>query len=449
MEPERSLLRLTHEKSAFFNVGVAILGPDGARVWSEPQTFLASGWPGGSRLVDSLRRSKGIEIVSAPPAANGAILYVATPILRGGLFTGALVGAIDLVSGRTLERAGGKGDVVLALTGSDGKVVYPPTPDFAQDPGFQAVGVLPAPFVVPARLAGRDMVVAGAPVQGTDFTLLSLADAGSLFGAARRRLVTRLLSALAVASLPLVALIVRLRSSLATFRSAEEALLRDERLRSLGAAVDLIAHEVKNALNGLRVGLDLIVRGERDLEARKRQAVGGLRTEIERLSDFTSELLSFSKGVVPRPTPLELGAFVRRVVELTRGTAETRNIALEIRTNGDVRVRADSSLVHVVVANLVGNALDFAGGSSSPPRVVVTIGAEQGQARVRVSDNGPGVSPTVRPRLFEPFVTGRPSGVGIGLAFSRTIARAHGGDLALLPEGPETTFELTLPLEAP
>ena len=69
-------------------------------------------------------------------------------------------------------------------------------------------------------------------------------------------------------------------------------------------------------------------------------------------------------------------------------------------------------------------------------------------AQVRVLDNGPGVSPQVRPRLFEPFVTGKPSGVGIGLALSRNIARAHGGELALQDGAAGATFVLTMPLSA-
>jgi signal transduction histidine kinase len=66
---------------------------------------------------------------------------------------------------------------------------------------------------------------------------------------------------------------------------------------------------------------------------------------------------------------------------------------------------------------------------------------------VRVSDNGPGVPAELRARLFEPFVTGKPSGVGIGLALSRRIALAHGGDLALEPGGAGASFLLTLPAE--
>jgi len=65
-----------------------------------------------------------------------------------------------------------------------------------------------------------------------------------------------------------------------------------------------------------------------------------------------------------------------------------------------------------------------------------------------VRDNGPGIPEPLRARLFEPFVTGKPNGVGIGLALSRRIARAHGGDLELEAPGPGASFLLTLPAEA-
>jgi signal transduction histidine kinase len=77
----------------------------------------------------------------------------------------------------------------------------------------------------------------------------------------------------------------------------------------------------------------------------------------------------------------------------------------------------------------------------------VEIGRTGDTCFVRVIDNGPGVAEEIRPRLFEPFVTGRSNGVGIGLALSRRIARAHGGDLRLVDNPRGTCFELTLPEE--
>jgi signal transduction histidine kinase len=243
---------------------------------------------------------------------------------------------------------------------------------------------------------------------------------------------------------------VQLRRSLRTFRRSEEDAVRNECLRSLGEAADVIAHEVKNSLNNLRVGLEIALRGDRAPRARS-EGVAAMRREIERLSDFTTELLSFSKGVVPRPVSLELAAFVAKVADLARETAADRGVRLDVMPpHDDVRVRVDPALVHVAVANMLGNALDFAvQGHDGPPHVVVGIDSGAGQARVRVTDNGPGVAEAVRPRLFEPFVTGRPNGVGIGLALSRQIARAHGGDLTLENTVSGASFRLTLPVEAP
>ena len=449
MEPERSLLRLSHEKSAVFDVGVAILGRDRAVLWSEPETFLAP----GARPVEEgsfaeLKQSRAVQVVAAERTPGAAVLYVVSPILRTGRFTGALLGGIDAGTLLLDRRAGTQ----VVLVTRDGGPVYPLRPSFDITPVWRAAGDHPAdPFAFEVELGGRQEVVAGAPVHDTGFTLLSLTDAQALFGPARRRLATRLALGLALASLPLVLVAFLLRRSLRAFRRAEEDAVRGERLRSLGEAVDLIAHEVKNSLNSLRMGLDVILQGDRTgLEARQRRAVAALRREMERLSDFTSELLFFSKGVVPRPVSLDLAQFVPKVTELARDAAEAQGVALRVvPVDAQVSVRADPALVHVVIANLVGNAVNFAAvGEAARPWVEVTVTAADSTAGVVVRDSGPGVAPSVKPRLFEPFVTGKPNGVGIGLALSRRIARAHGGDLVHEEAPAGAAFRLILPREA-
>lgn len=453
MEPEMSLLRLSHEKSAFFNVGVAILGADGAVLWSEPRQFLSLGHlPGSSQMFRTLKETRTIQVVPDPSGReHPTILYVASPIVRGGVFVGALLGAIDLVSGRALEaRRDRNASVSMALVAPYGVVIAPPggpsTPEAFLDGRSTS-----EPFVAERSREGQTVVAAGSPVQGTRFVLLSVADAGLLFRPARLRFATRLLVGLTLATVPLVMLTLLLRTSLRTFRESEEDALYNDRLKSLGEAADAIAHEVKNSLNGLRIALDIILSDQgMALEARHRRAVGGLRTEIEHLSDFTTELLSFSKGVVPRPVSLDLGDFARKVADLARDNADARGVAIDVVPPSQlVRVHADPTLVHVVISNLVRNAVDSVAshGVSTPGVVLISVERNGTEARLHVVDNGPGVSDAVRPRLFEPFATGKPSGVGLGLALSRTIARAHGGDLVLLDSLRGAAFALTLPLE--
>jgi len=98
-----------------------------------------------------------------------------------------------------------------------------------------------------------------------------------------------------------------------------------------------------------------------------------------------------------------------------------------------------------VVSNLVGNALESLSVRESG-KVTVSLAREGAAAEVRVQDDGPGVSASLRAKLFEPFVTGKPSGVGIGLALSRKIARAHGGELVLEPTAAGACFLFTLPI---
>ncbi len=465
-EPERSLLRLSHEKSAFFNVGVAVVGPDGAPIWSEPQSFLPTGVPlANESWFQAVLRTRSILIVPVQTERDReSVLYMVSPILRGGQFQGVLLGAIDLALegalGTEFHRGTHSMNVLVTRTGL---VIYPPQPpSFSSGDDWRSIVQRPsdAPFIIEAELGVPDAadgrvrpertVIAGSPVQGTEFLLLSLSNARLFFGPARSRLLTRLALGLGLALVPFLFLILLLRRSFRVFERSEQQAVRGERLRMLGEAVNLIAHEVKNSLNGLRVGLDLILQGERTaLETRHRQAVSGLRTEMERLADFTTELLSFSKGVVPRPVALDLTGFTRKVADLARDRADGLGVPIAIvLPDAPVPVKADPTLIHIVIANLVGNALDaLAGHHAGGPRLEVRVTRRDASAAVQVRDNGPGVSSKVKARLFEPFVTGKPSGVGIGLALSRNIARAHGGDLVLEDAGPGASFVLTLPLE--
>jgi len=382
-------------------------------------------------------------------------VFLVSPIVRSGSFTGALLGAVDLETSETVERSKLQpSGAWLAVAMLGGAILFPPAPpavlsefvrvDLPRQPTGHA-------FVTDVAHAGERVVVAGAAVQDTSLVLLSVADAGALFGPARTRLVTRLVAGLLLSAVPLVPFSLLLRRSLHAFRKSEESVMRGERLRSLGEAVDLIAHEVKNSLNGLRIGLDMILQGEGGaVVARHAGAVRGLRAEMERLSSFTGELLSFSKGVVPRPVGIDLQVTARKIVDLSREAAERQSVALEVPdSQAPVPVRADPGLLHVLITNLVGNALDaLSDGDVKAPRVVVSVESDGRQARVRVSDNGPGVPQHVKPRLFEPFVSGKPSGTGIGLTLSRRIARAHGGDLVLEETAAGASFVLSLPQES-
>jgi signal transduction histidine kinase len=195
--------------------------------------------------------------------------------------------------------------------------------------------------------------------------------------------------------------------------------------------------------------------GQRSPAERRERIVTELRREIQRLSEFTTELMTFSRGVEPRRSRIDLAEFVPKVTGLLRDAAEEIGAEIDLIEPGSpVYVDADGTLLHAVISNLAGNALDAATAGGPTPRVEVRLDVDRARVRLRVSDNGRGVSTTMRPRLFEPFQTEKPNGVGIGLALARKIARAHGGDLVLddasarRPAFPGASFVLTLPLSS-
>ncbi len=327
-----------------------------------------------------------------------------------GEFAGALLGGLDLARGEPLSAGpqGAGSSVLTVLATQEGAVVYPPRPPaFAGDEAWHALFQRSSvePFTEVAMLNGSSSVVAAAPVSGTDLVLLTVAVRKQLFAAARTRLLTRIALGLLLAATPLVLLVALLRRSLEVFRRSEQDAVREERLRLLGEAANSIAHEVKNALNGLSMGLDLVVRRDERPEAAAlcERVLNELRNEIHRLSDFTTQLMTFSKGIELRRARVDLTDFVPKVTSLHRDAAVELGADIELDVpSSAVMVDADPTLLHAVISNLAGNALDAVTGpgGSKAPRVEVHLRAREGVAEIRVIDNGPGVSRTMRPRLF-------------------------------------------------
>jgi len=181
------------------------------------------------------------------------------------------------------------------------------------------------------------------------------------------------------------------------------------------------------------------------------QALQELRGEISRLTNFTAELMTFSKGIAPRKVRVDLTEFVPKVTSLLEKSAKDAGVLLELSLPpGELACELDPQLFHIVLSNLITNAIEAVSVSAADgePRIDVRLErdpADGNGVRLAVSDNGPGLSKGITAQLFEPFHSGKPSGVGIGLALSQRIARAHGGQLVLAPSNQGATFVLTLP----
>jgi len=226
--------------------------------------------------------------------------------------------------------------------------------------------------------------------------------------------------------------------------------MREERLQRVGEAANLIAHEVKNSLNGIRMAAELAV-GPPEPKSRAERALAELRGEIERLSNFTGDLMTFSKGIKPRPVRLDLNELAAKLALLFEAKAAEENVQLQVRPSPQpVWVSADPQLLRVALSNLIGNAFDALSArkaTAEPAHIELSVEAGPGVARILVADNADGIPEDVRVRLFEPFHSGKANGVGIGLALGKRIALAHRGELELVSYALGAKFRLSLPRE--
>jgi signal transduction histidine kinase len=226
----------------------------------------------------------------------------------------------------------------------------------------------------------------------------------------------------------------------------EREVLRAEQLAAVGRLAAGVAHEIRNPLTSIKM---LVQTGREEAAARGLSAedLGVIELEIRRIERSLQTFLDFARPPKLKRTARDLGPLAEHVVNLIRGRAAKQGVEVRLAAPGEPVVAVvDGDQVGQVLVNLTLNALDV-----MPRGGVLELrlrGPEHGQVELSVCDTGPGIAGGVLPRLFEPFVSDKETGLGLGLSVSRRIVEDHGGTLRGFnrPEG-GACFVVRLPAQ--
>lgn len=220
-----------------------------------------------------------------------------------------------------------------------------------------------------------------------------------------------------------------------------QRLQRHERLATLGQIAGGIAHELRNPLNVIATSCDYLSRAQ-DLPPEKRdEHLDRIERQVAIGENVIRAITQFAHMPEPAAQPVSLDAIIDEAMEVDpppAGITVRRECA-----DPCPRVLADRDQLRIALGNILRNAYEAIDG----PGLLVLAAEQSGDvARLRVTDSGPGISPEVIPRLTDPLYSGKPRGLGLGLAISKTIVERHLGmlDISSLP-GQGTTVTLTLP----
>lgn len=242
------------------------------------------------------------------------------------------------------------------------------------------------------------------------------------------------------------------RESERRYREVQAKLEHASRLATMGQLTASIAHEVRqpiaSSILNAQAALRWLDRQTPELDE-ARQALGGVIKEGSRASDVIDRIRDLVKKAPPRKDHLDINGAIREVIELTHGEAVRNGLAIETQlSDGLPLIEGDRVQLQQVILNLIVNAIQAMSATSDGPRqlLITSARADSGDVLVAVEDSGPGLTSEALQHIFEPFLTTKPGGLGLGLSICRSIIEAHGGQLWTSPNQPRgAIFQFTVP----
>lgn len=220
----------------------------------------------------------------------------------------------------------------------------------------------------------------------------------------------------------------------------QDVVQRTERLRLVGQFSGGLAHQLRNAAAGAKLTIEVYLTENPDADAEPLEVA--LR-QLDRIERNLRQFLDVGPSSAPVLKPCDLAAIIDQTVSLARPQCQHAGTTLLWKPPPQpMRMNGDSNLLAHLVTNVIGNAIEAAGPGGS---VEVQARTQGGRHVVEVIDTGPGPPAAIAEKLFEPFVTGKEQGVGLGLSVAKQSAESHGGSLDWQRREGRTVFTISLP----
>jgi len=225
---------------------------------------------------------------------------------------------------------------------------------------------------------------------------------------------------------------------------SKQDLVRVSKLAVIGEMAAIMAHEVRTPLGIMRTAAEMLQR-EPDLTPTAQEMTQFILSETDRLKVLVTTLLECARPRPPRFCPCQIKNVIGQVVALLHVRAERKGVQFELVLEGDDSVEGDPDHLVQVFLNLLMNALQHVpeGG-----RILIRSSGDKETWHAWICDNGPGIAPEWRERIFDPFFSRREGGIGLGLTVVQQILLAHGGEIEVTDNPFEgACFHLWLPRE--
>jgi signal transduction histidine kinase len=227
---------------------------------------------------------------------------------------------------------------------------------------------------------------------------------------------------------------------------ARAKAIQASKLASLGEMAAGIAHEINNPLgiiSGSLYGLPKV----RDQEEKFSKKIATMDAAIHRIVKIVNGLRKFSRAPMPRELKMHsLSTIIEETLVLTGTRSKQKNVSVKIPDPCALQVHCDPIEIEQVLINLINNAIDAAA-ETPDPWVEINLDETRDSVIVSVRDSGPGISPEIEEKLFQPFFTTKPvgSGTGLGLSICKGIVDAHQASISLNRNDTHTCFEIRFP----